>query len=195
MNNEPLQDQDVILLLEALKNQETTYPAALMEQQRNAFKKGAALFGASVVVWSLFGLKGTLKVAVLENLLKWVLIGALAVQVAAGGYIYRDQIRQLFMTPTPPVIEPLGPLVQPYSTAVEVKPTIPSATPEPEVTTLPSPTARATLTPMPTFDPNSVVEPSFTPGPTLPGNRLGITPTPPGKRETSTPEPTKTPKP
>lgn len=195
MNNEPLQDQDVIRLLEALKNQETPYPAALMEQQRAAFKKSAALLGASVVVWSLFGLKGTVKVAVLENLLKWVLIGALAVQVAVGGYIYRDQIRQLFMTPTPPVIEPLGPILQPYATAIHENAALPSNTPAPEETSLPSPTARATQTPAPTFNPNSVVEPSFTPAPTLPGNRLGQTPTPPGKRDTATPAPTKTPKP
>ncbi len=194
MNGDPIQDEDVIALLENLKTTGAPYPAPMFEQQKQAFKKGAALLGASMIVWSLFGLKGTLKIGFIENLLKWALIGALAVQVAVGGYVFRKEIRQLFLPPTPSVI--LEPLVKPFATAARAVPIPGSNTPEPEetVTPLPSPTARASLTPAATFNTDTLVEPSFTPTATR-GNRLGLTSTPPGKRDTSTPDPTKTPKP
>ncbi len=194
-NPDTLQDEDIIAMLEGLKAQSPAYPPELLEKQRAAFKKGVAILGTSLIFWSLFGFKGTIKIGVAENILKWVLIGTLTVQIAVGSYIYRDQIRQLFLPPTPSVIEPLDPIIKPYATAIRPAPGLPSATPEPKETTLPSPTVRATFTPTPIFNPNSVVEPSFTPSPTLPGNRLGQTPTPPGKRDTATPAPTKTPKP
>lgn len=194
-NPDTITDEDIIAMLEGLKAQSPAYPPELLEKQRAAFKKGVAVLGTSLIFWSLFGLKGTIKIGVLEHILKWVLIGTLTVQIAVGGYIYRDQIRQLFLPPTPSAIEPLDPIVKPYATAIRATPGLPSDTPKPEATTLPSPTIQATATPMPTFGTNAIVEPSFTPSPTLPGNRLGQTPTPPGKRDTATPAPTKTPKP